>query len=183
MLYSLIFGDSTNNNIGSAFFNGYLAFVSFRGLLMVKRDKEYKQLGIVIPFLYLTSVLFLLVAFENITFPIIFNDETAAQLHILTAGLISFLIAIVSLGFILIKRNEVTKSAKLPISTQFAHKFSLTKREQEIIPMLIQGKTNKEIGEILYISMRTVDTHIYNIYRKCSVKNKLELAHLISSYS
>ena len=182
MLFFLLLGKSKNSNVGSAFFNGYLGCVTLRGLVLIYREKKYKQLSVVVPFLYVTGPLFLVVAIEHIALSQIFNQETTTTIQLFTSGLISTLIAIVTLGSMFIKRNEVNTSSKLLLSTQFVNHFSLTKREQEIIPMLIQGKTNKEIGEILYISIRTVDTHIYNIYKKCSVKNKLELAHLISSH-
>ncbi len=47
----------------------------------------------------------------------------------------------------------------------------LSKRELEIIQLLAQGQSNKEIAEVLFISPRTVDTHRTNIMRKLDVKN------------
>ncbi len=179
MLYSLIGTELKTNNIGSIFFNGYLGCISIIGVRLTKKNKHHSTLGVVIPFLYVTSFFYILVTIENIVLPLMSNQEKATQIHLFTAGLISLTIAIVTLIYMFIKRKGTKKS----LSTEFIHQLSITKREQEIIPLLLQGKTNKEIGEILYISIRTVDTHIYNIYRKCSVKNKLELAHFISSFS
>lgn len=51
----------------------------------------------------------------------------------------------------------------------------LTDRENEIVKYVCEGKTNKEIAEILFISQNTVRNHIYNIYKKAGVKNKIEL--------
>lgn len=56
--------------------------------------------------------------------------------------------------------------------------FDLTKRETEITKFLVMGKTNKWIAENIYISPRTVETHISNIYEKLNVTNKVELVKL-----
>ncbi len=53
----------------------------------------------------------------------------------------------------------------------------LTTREIEILKLITDGFTNKEIGEQLYISHRTVDTHRTNMMRKIDVNN---LAGLIN---
>lgn len=53
--------------------------------------------------------------------------------------------------------------------------FELTKREMEITQLLLAGKTNKWIADSIFISPRTVETHISNIYEKLKVSNKLEL--------
>jgi two-component system response regulator NreC len=51
----------------------------------------------------------------------------------------------------------------------------LTKREKEIIQCICQGMTNSEIGEKLFISPRTADTHRTNIMRKLDVHNVVSL--------
>ncbi len=48
---------------------------------------------------------------------------------------------------------------------------SLTEREIEIIKCIAKGMTNKEIGDSLFISHRTVDTHRTNVMRKLDVNN------------
>ena len=48
---------------------------------------------------------------------------------------------------------------------------SLTEREVEILKLIAQGFSNKEIGDKLFISHRTVDTHRTNLMRKLDVKN------------
>jgi len=58
--------------------------------------------------------------------------------------------------------------------------FGLSKREKEIMNMLVEGATNREIGTTLYISENTVKVHIRNIMGKCSVRNRFQLALLVS---
>lgn len=48
---------------------------------------------------------------------------------------------------------------------------SLTEREIEILKLITQGLTNKEIGDQLFISHRTVDTHRTNLMKKLEVNN------------
>ncbi|MFN4895637.1 MAG: LuxR C-terminal-related transcriptional regulator [Pseudomonadota bacterium] len=54
----------------------------------------------------------------------------------------------------------------------------LSKREHEIFMLLAQGKKNREIGKLLCISTRTVDTHRSNILKKLQVKSNAELARM-----
>ena len=53
---------------------------------------------------------------------------------------------------------------------------NFTKREQEIINLLLEGKSNKEIAKELYISFHTVKTTLENIYLKTGIHNRLLLA-------
>lgn len=51
----------------------------------------------------------------------------------------------------------------------------LTKREKEILQLITEGFTNTQIGEKLFISIDTVDTHRKNLYNKLNVKNTVML--------
>jgi DNA-binding NarL/FixJ family response regulator len=52
----------------------------------------------------------------------------------------------------------------------------LTRREREILVLISCGSTNESISSKLYISMHTVKTHIYNIFKKIGVPNRLQAA-------
>lgn len=66
-------------------------------------------------------------------------------------------------------QNESTELSK---SKELLHSAAnLTDREIEILKLIAQGLTNKEIGEKLFISHRTVDTHRTNLQKKLNVKN------------
>ena len=47
----------------------------------------------------------------------------------------------------------------------------LTKREKEILKMIAEGLSSQEIAEKLFLSLRTIDTHRFNINQKLDVKN------------
>ncbi|MBC7864232.1 MAG: response regulator transcription factor, partial [Bacteroidia bacterium] len=51
----------------------------------------------------------------------------------------------------------------------------LTKREKEILILIAQGLTDKEIAEKVFLSPQTIITHRKNILSKLSLKNKVEL--------
>jgi DNA-binding NarL/FixJ family response regulator len=51
----------------------------------------------------------------------------------------------------------------------------LTSREREIVQLLVAGKVNKEIAEVLNISVRTVETHRATIMRKLGINSIVEL--------
>jgi DNA-binding NarL/FixJ family response regulator len=57
----------------------------------------------------------------------------------------------------------------------------LTKREVEILKHLADGKPNRQIGRMLHISTRTVDTHRSNILKKLNLNTNAELVKLAIS--
>lgn len=52
---------------------------------------------------------------------------------------------------------------------------SLSRREQEVLDMVIQGQTNREIGDALGITEKTVESHRTKVYKKTEAKNAVEL--------
>lgn len=69
------------------------------------------------------------------------------------------------------------------VPDEFAREFKLSGREREVLQKLCEGLSNKDIAEALFISPRTVENHIYNLYRKCAVGRRLELCNLLSRYT
>ena len=55
--------------------------------------------------------------------------------------------------------------------------FKLTKREKQILSLVMQLKNNKDIAEELEISKRTAEVHRFNLMKKLDVKNLLELSN------
>jgi DNA-binding CsgD family transcriptional regulator len=52
----------------------------------------------------------------------------------------------------------------------------LTKRESEILGTIAEGATNEEIAHKFFISTHTVKSHLYNIFKKVGVSNRLQAA-------
>jgi DNA-binding CsgD family transcriptional regulator len=51
----------------------------------------------------------------------------------------------------------------------------LTPRERQVAELAVDGLTAREIGEHLFIGVRTVETHLANIYAKVGVRSRVDL--------
>lgn len=76
---------------------------------------------------------------------------------------------------LLLDHNTYSKATKLT-------SFGLTAREKEILLAIAAGFSNSDIGEKFHISAHTAKNHIYNIYRKISIKSRLEAILWVSKY-
>lgn len=56
------------------------------------------------------------------------------------------------------------------------HSFGLTQRESEVLLWIARGKSNKDIGDILGLSPRTVNKHLEQVYTKLGVENRASAA-------
>jgi DNA-binding NarL/FixJ family response regulator len=52
----------------------------------------------------------------------------------------------------------------------------LTKREKDVLTLLVKGNTNKEMAEVMFISEKTVKNHLTSIFRKLGVKDRTHAA-------
>jgi DNA-binding CsgD family transcriptional regulator len=76
------------------------------------------------------------------------------------------------------------KNADFDLSLdRFYEKYDISKRETEVVQLICNGKSNQEISESLFISLQTVKDHIYRIYLKTGVKNRVQLTNLIRNFS
>lgn len=69
-----------------------------------------------------------------------------------------------------------TPSAEMPALNE------LTRREKEIALLVEQGHTNREIAERLYLSVRTVESHVYQARAKIGVSSRGELGRLVAQW-
>lgn len=76
---------------------------------------------------------------------------------------------------IAIKALNFLKNTVIPKQEQASVNTELSVREIEILELLSQGLTNKNIAERLFISPFTVKRHIENIYQKLQARNRVEL--------
>ncbi len=65
----------------------------------------------------------------------------------------------------------------------FFQEKHLSEREEQVARLLIQGKTNKEIADALFVSINTIKSHIKSIYKKLEVSNRVQLIHLIRDFA
>ena len=76
------------------------------------------------------------------------------------------------------RNNQMTSQEKLTL-TQAVKTYDLTKREQTILQLLLQGMENTEICDRLSITVNTLKKHILNIYRKLGIRNRVQMFKLI----
>lgn len=62
------------------------------------------------------------------------------------------------------------------VSAPVKQKFGLTRREMQIVPLIVNGCTNKDIAQQFSLSEDTVKHHLTNIFDKVGVSTRLELA-------
>ena len=80
--------------------------------------------------------------------------------------------------------SQLTNSStSLEPKQSLADEMMITKREKEILTLLLSGKGNKEIAEALDISKRTAEVHRFNLMKKLKVKNLMELSNKATEYS
>ncbi|MFO7782558.1 MAG: helix-turn-helix transcriptional regulator, partial [Spirochaetia bacterium] len=106
--------------------------------------------------------------------------ETARDGFVFAAGYgianVVLIVAIVS-GF-----RQSASGEALAVPQQLVDAFGITRREREVVEKLLEGKSDRQIAEELYISPRTVDTHLRSVFRKCGVTSRMQLTRLASTY-
>jgi len=80
----------------------------------------------------------------------------------------------------LLQNNNSTK--KVNTSANREDPFGLTKKEKQILKLILTGKTNSEISDALQNSKRTIETHRFNLMKKMNVKNLIELSTKASEF-
>lgn len=164
------------NTIINYLYNGSLLVLTVFGLLSVRsRPTEYEQRRM-LPFLHLSTVSYAMIISYG-SFLIIIQANLSGALGVLAVGL--FCLAWAILDILLVSRELTEKNAAEYNVVALQSEYGITEREREIVELLVLGWSHKEIAEKLCISLRTVETHVYNIYRKCAVGNKVELINLL----
>ncbi len=85
-----------------------------------------------------------------------------------------FVVSMAKVARVALELNE--PPAPVPVASADAYPHHLTAREVEVMSLLAEGLTNKGIGERLFVSPRTVGTHISNLLAKLGVGNRGEAA-------
>lgn len=79
--------------------------------------------------------------------------------------------------------NQLSNAPVAEPKAASTEEHTITKREKEILKLLLSGKGNKEIAEALEISKRTAEVHRFNLMKKLKVKNLMELSNKATEYS
>ncbi|MGN1123619.1 MAG: response regulator transcription factor, partial [Eubacterium sp.] len=67
------------------------------------------------------------------------------------------------------------------VADEFSQNDLLSKREREVMKLLLEGKKRKEIAEELFVTESTIKKHSASIYKKLEVENRKELLEKVKS--
>ncbi len=65
---------------------------------------------------------------------------------------------------------------------RFKARFGITAKEMEVIELVLEGMSNRQIAHRLSLAVRTVETHIFKVYNRLNVKNRIELMSAAAQY-
>jgi len=111
------------------------------------------------------------------------TDLISLAEYILFLPIIVFIINLIPLFRLKSFIKEIFPQETSPVSSnmfmnRLLKKYKIAPREQQIIQLICNGKSNKEIEDMLFLSSHTVKEYIYRIYKKTGVKNRVQLANL-----
>ena len=82
----------------------------------------------------------------------------------------------------LLRECEKKFQLKSPTSHQLAKMKNISKREMEVMALVSESMTNEEIAQKLFLSAKTVKTHIRNLFEKTGIRNRVEAVLLYIRY-
>ncbi len=82
----------------------------------------------------------------------------------------------------LLRQSQKKQQIKPPTSHQLTLMKDISRREMEILSYISESMTNDEIAQKLFLSAKTVKTHIRNIFGKTGIRNRVEAALLYTRY-
>jgi DNA-binding NarL/FixJ family response regulator len=69
-----------------------------------------------------------------------------------------------------------------PTKNQLAKMKIISRREMEVMALVSESMTNEEIAQKLFLSSKTIKTHVRNIFKKTGIHNRVEVALLYIRY-
>jgi len=72
-------------------------------------------------------------------------------------------------------RAQLEETGQIAASTRV--RARLTRRELEILRLVAEGRPNREVAKILWVTDQTIKFHLANTYKKLGVRNRIEASH------
>lgn len=183
-------------------YQAYVIAVAVLGLTQLKNLPPYSDLPMIRRLLICTVVLMVLSAAEDFLNVVRMGMHTDLSL-VLSGEMkernicecildILLLSGMSRVGVKLLTGALRTQPSEMPVqpvkglsaaADRFADTIGLSKREKEVLPLLLDNQSVVEISETLFISQGTVKSHTHNIYQKAGVTDRVELIQKVAAPS
>ena len=162
-------------------FNLYLSTLSWLAFSAVRRGSRAAQRPM-LPLLLYSGVAYAVLSAFGIIIRLLAEAGQGLIINAIAVGTFLFGWAII---MIIVNMRWISRASTshTGIPDSYLIDYRITKREAEVLALLMTGLTSGEIGDKLFISQRTVEAHIQNVYGKCDVGNRVELVAKITTYS
>ena len=157
-------------------FNGYLLALSVFALLKAREAAPSRTRRILAPLFWISAAFYLYALVAGGL--LVGTGQTLRFLSAISASIYCLPWSLL-VGIRLFR--ELAEVPRRGMDESFAGRFGITSREADVIEHVIQGLPNKHIARELSISLRTVETHLYNVFRKCGVRSRTELIRKIQT--
>ena len=129
-------------------------------------------------FLWFSTAAFAVLILSGLPY---FFGHSGALANVLPRAALCFFWGVVEIG-VFFRRGYQAERGDYPLHPDFLEDFGITPRESEVIRLVCEGKTIRGISDSLFVAEKTVETHLYNIYRKCGCGNRVELINTVRRY-
>lgn len=154
----------------------YFAISIIRGLKYIFNESTEKRFII----FYIVYMLIFIINLVAIFLP----EKVSTTIDIYAEPISSIIIGLsLSITIFTSKYNYIKSKQNIDINDVFKNEYRLSKREVEITNLICNGKNSKTIADELFISIKTVNAHLHNIYKKCRISGKHDLMQLIRRFT
>ena len=157
-----------------------LFVITFCLFVMLRNRKGIEDRDVRHMILTIVIVGLSLLPFIMASFFVDYIRSIASQVIILAYSIVILVFLFLSISRKLSEEKEIVdKEEEKNGSAVDLSLYHITDREEEIIGLICEGNTNKEIAQKLSLSVNTVSNHITNIFDKTGVRSRIDLLNLV----
>lgn len=157
-----------------------LFVIAFCLVVMLRNRKGIEDRDVRHMILTIVIVGLSLLPFIMASFFVDYIRSITSQVIILAYSIVILVFLFISISRKLSEEKEIVdKEEEKNGSAVDLSIYHITEREEEIIELICEGNTNKEIAQKLSLSVNTVSNHITNIFDKTGVRSRIDLLNLV----
>lgn len=157
-----------------------LFVIAFCLVVMLRNRKGIEDRDVRHMILTIVIVGLSLLPFITASFFVDYIRSITSQVIILAYSIVILVFLFISISRKLSEEKEIVdKEEEKNGSAVDLSLYHITDREEEIIGLICEGNTNKEIAQKLSLSVNTVSNHITNIFDKTGVRSRIDLLNLV----